>query len=509
MASPKTPTKPPFWHPDPPPGFAKTIRFDRIPGSNPLKLLFERLPSTYADNEASWDVEGRDRLDRAFVFVLWGFANSDRDAVVSLSNSREAGLLWDVARDAFTLEDPTDLNKTKNYFLQGLAQLLTDNPSSTDLMTTGPVHSDNLISNAPWGVMADWIAMGRVDTDSLGTAWERHTDRNELEVIKAWTCYSCEARIQGQILYCGFCGHPEYAQMNGVRYCSEECQKIDWREHKEECSQRRFFFRGCEIFKYIAHDFQVVTYTKWPRGLASHVDTAFRRAADEDVDKQREEADEHKHTDTSCPSISFFTRLAWDQPDIYAVLRPLISNIFKGLCQQVSILKVYMRNARDVISRTHDISINPGCTGTIKEKQPMFHPHSVLYLRIKTGEEFIIDLHSNVFGFATDVIPFNVFIRSRVAGIISITDPLDDNRAEEWAPDCMREIQHGRHELMKAFLRRSKVLIKEECKAKNIQTSICQICHLRDPLYEDIRIKLCASSRPVLEGLYQGNLPYH
>jgi hypothetical protein len=175
----------------------------------------------------------------------------------------------------------------------------------------------------------------------------------------------------------------------------------------------------------------------------------------------------------------------------------------------VSILKVYMRNARDVISRTHDISINPGCTGTIKEKQPMFHPHSVLYLRIKTGEEFIIDLHSNVFGFATDVIPFNVFIRSRVAGIISITDPLDDNRAEEWAPDCMREIQHGRHELMKAFLRRSKVLIKEECKAKNIQTSICQICHLRDPLYEDIRIKLCASSRPVLEGLYQGNLPYH
>lgn len=510
--TPKNANEPPLWHPCPPAGLKTTTRFDRLPNVKPLELLFSRLPRPQDDLDVSWEPADRAKFDKNFAFVLWGYANSDRETVIALSKDPHAGRVWDIARDAFTLDDPADLNKVRNYFLQGFATLVLDKNSSIDSRPASDADGKTL-----WAVWCAWVARGRSDGDSLGIARESgHTDRNELNAIKAWNCSSCDCCIRGRVQYCSGCFHPSFKQMTAIRYCGKDCQDWEWQTHKEVCSRRRMFFRGCEMFLRLAHDFEVGTWSRSNRPIVS----VAAAAAKKNLPVCEENGSLNLPTNiASCAEAGSNTahgiignihmgRLAWDQPDTYAVLSPLISNIFMGkhhsslspsfraadhlhtgFCDQLSIVKVYIRNARDLMIRGPDVDIKPGVSRVTLTKQPMFHPHSVLYLRLKGGEEFIVDLHGDMYGFSTDVIPFKVFIRSRAASIISIEDATEPGH-ENWIPQSLREIQQSRHLAMGAFVKQCRELIRKESGSKDTISSIFGVCNRKAEVYEDMRDKV-------------------
>lgn len=153
-----------------------------------------------------------------------------------------------------------------------------------------------------------------------------------------------------------------------------------------------------------------------------------------------------------------------------------------------------MRNARDMIHLGEDATDKDQLPQTVKGKNPMFHPHSVLYLRLKdSGEEFILDLQSNIFGWRTNLISYEVFVKCRLSNIVSTTDIYEGEHL--WADREELGLRQAREQVLTELLEDFKVFnrsISQASRPIEGLSTFFQICQTKDDRFESYRDQILA-----------------
>ncbi|KAM0325727.1 hypothetical protein ACHAQA_007027 [Verticillium albo-atrum] len=450
------------WQEDIPKDFPRDVSFDGLPG-DPVDRLFDSLPPITLDDTGVTSI-GRNsdasalEYDQKFVSALWPFANSD---VYKLESSDPILMqLWRIARRSFVLYEQKSNNTTRNVFMQALANLRDDLPAGSiglDEYICGENGNAVVSNKVKWITYCAWIAAGRADHRSPNP--DRVLTKEAMNINMTShrnVCALCGARpfeeqpVRGstpRIIKCGGCFVDELPNVT-QQYCDETCSKKDWKDnHCYDCRQRRGFLRSAYLLRCMTDIFMKASYSgiyseriQEYTGVTSAAlkpDGLLDSTGPDRISSPDSSAEgpwtggavfPEKYIGQIDDSPAWAARLVQDAGDDYLRhLHGIIIDTIHAHCAQVVEMYVYVRNAGTMLHLGSDWQKETDRITSTTGKNPMFWPHPVLYCKLKpTGpkdkcKEWIIDLHCAKYGWTEYVLPFDAFVKTRMASSQSAT----------------------------------------------------------------------------------------
>ncbi|KAM0286459.1 hypothetical protein ACHAQH_000885 [Verticillium albo-atrum] len=462
------------WQEDIPKEFPRDLTLDNCAG-DPVVRLFESLPPIGLD-DAGVSALGRDsdvsamEYDRKFAHALWPFANSD---LKNLLHSPDPMILalWQAARAAFAVYEQKNNNTIRNAFMQGLADLRELLPAGSiglDKATRDEFGKYNISNKIRWITYCSWIAAGRAD--HVAPIPDRRLARETMNINLTShrnVCAFCGAKpfeeqpergAAPRIIKCGGCFVDELPNVT-QQYCNCTCSKKDWKNnHYYACRQRCGFLRSAYLLRSMVNIFMKASYSGmysehiqvYPEFLSAALkphgpldSTGPTRISSPDACCEEiwtgGSVFPEKYLGQIDDSPAWAARLAQDAGDDYLRhLHGIVIDTLHAHCSQVVEMYVYVRNAGTVLHLGTDYHKETDRIQATKGKNPMFWPHPVLYCKLKPtgykdqGKEWIIDLHCAKYGWTEYVLPFDAFVKTRMAS--SFGARAFKEAPEHWCP---------------------------------------------------------------------------
>ncbi|KAK7223988.1 hypothetical protein V2G26_011991 [Clonostachys chloroleuca] len=226
-------------------------------------------------------------------------------------------------------------------------------------------------------------------------------------------CQNC--REPGARMVCGNCKVADIGSLS-TRYCSRDCQKAHWQEHKKICNARRRFTRAIRVLNTIWEAFAELTYVN-----RVMVTGKTDRVIHTTLLGQNEALDHGGWTGESIfPGFS---------PDVLggnedehvkqAILQDIGGNngndiVTTGLSLIKSLLTPVCSDITEIRFKAK------GCALVVEVgSSPILDAHVILHAQTQSGEEFCIDFTGARFGWEEKMYPWRTFAQHRAESLDS------------------------------------------------------------------------------------------
>ncbi|KAI2624277.1 hypothetical protein GGR54DRAFT_655065 [Hypoxylon sp. NC1633] len=314
---------------------------------------------------------------------------------------------------------------TRVEFIQALAPTLIH-------MTSFQMARFNILSDQSRFLSAEarffryckWILQGRRDHDHWNRPIEElyyHTSHRSpdlsllpFDLTAPTTCAYCgDEEVNLVCIHCAQinCGRLTIA----TPYCSEDCQRVDWKNHEEVCITRRGFSRSVQFMKSIFMTLEDTISVIRLSGSHQQENVIVLHETSRHLDAMRgvpvfQEFPQEDFATEEHAYAAIHDSFASEIPHL--MQGPLAKWLWTDLCVNVELVMVRVKNAHVSVIRTHEDRY--GASTIIGD-------HWVVRVTLKSGELFAVDFAGGRFGWTETLMHWSHFEQHRVSAILATT----------------------------------------------------------------------------------------